>query len=89
MLDNARNVIERCAQRHRVGDHAARQIEDQVAAVRVQQALARRLAEQRRQMAELQRRKADAADAVIFGSVGGPKWDSVPYEVRPEASNEP
>src|SRR5260221_6246147 len=26
-----------------------------------------------------------AADAVIFGSVGGPKWDSVPYEVRPEA----
>ena len=29
--------------------------------------------------------KADAADAVIFGAVGGPKWDSVPYEVRPEA----
>src|SRR5437879_13012421 len=29
--------------------------------------------------------KADAADAVIFGSVGGPKWDSVPYEARPEA----
>jgi 3-isopropylmalate dehydrogenase len=29
--------------------------------------------------------KAQAADAVIFGSVGGPKWDSVPYEVRPEA----
>jgi 3-isopropylmalate dehydrogenase len=29
--------------------------------------------------------KAKAADAVIFGSVGGPKWDSVPYEVRPEA----
>src|SRR5258708_2660397 len=29
--------------------------------------------------------KAVAADAVIFGSVGGPKWDSVPYEVRPEA----
>src|SRR2546430_12827980 len=29
--------------------------------------------------------KAHAADAVIFGSVGGPKWDSVPYEVRPEA----
>src|SRR5471032_3024038 len=29
--------------------------------------------------------QADAADAVIFGSVGGPKWDSVPYEVRPEA----
>ncbi|MGN6114820.1 MAG: 3-isopropylmalate dehydrogenase, partial [Nitrobacter sp.] len=26
-----------------------------------------------------------AADAVIFGAVGGPKWDSVPYEARPEA----
>src|SRR5919206_2266487 len=29
--------------------------------------------------------KAKAADAVIFGSVGGPKWDEVPYEHRPEA----
>src|SRR3981081_3187357 len=29
--------------------------------------------------------KANAADAVIFGSVGGPKWDSVPYDARPEA----
>ncbi|WP_181701578.1 3-isopropylmalate dehydrogenase [Chthonobacter albigriseus] len=29
--------------------------------------------------------KALAADAVLFGAVGGPKWDSVPYEVRPEA----
>src|SRR5207244_13138587 len=29
--------------------------------------------------------KAKAADAVLFGAVGGPKWDSVPYEVRPEA----
>jgi len=29
--------------------------------------------------------KAMAADAVIFGSVGGPKWDKVAYEVRPEA----
>jgi 3-isopropylmalate dehydrogenase len=29
--------------------------------------------------------QAMAADAVIFGSVGGPKWDSVPYEARPEA----
>ena len=29
--------------------------------------------------------KADAADAVIFGAVGGPQWDKVPYEVRPEA----
>src|SRR4030081_3804476 len=31
------------------------------------------------------RAKADAADAVIFGAVGGPKWDSVPYDARPEA----
>ena len=29
--------------------------------------------------------KAKAADAIIFGAVGGPKWDKVPYEVRPEA----
>jgi len=29
--------------------------------------------------------KAKSADAVIFGAVGGPKWDKVPYEVRPEA----
>ncbi|MEP7241974.1 MAG: 3-isopropylmalate dehydrogenase [Devosia sp.] len=29
--------------------------------------------------------KALAADAVIFGAVGGPKWDKVPYEARPEA----
>jgi 3-isopropylmalate dehydrogenase len=29
--------------------------------------------------------RAKAADAVIFGSVGGPKWDGVPYDVRPEA----
>ncbi|WP_407049406.1 3-isopropylmalate dehydrogenase [Methyloraptor flagellatus] len=28
---------------------------------------------------------AQAADAVLFGAVGGPKWDSVPYDVRPEA----
>src|SRR4029078_13159290 len=28
--------------------------------------------------------KAHAADAVIFGAVGGPKWDNVPYDVRPE-----
>ncbi len=30
-------------------------------------------------------KKALAADAVIFGAVGGPKWDKVPYDVRPEA----
>jgi 3-isopropylmalate dehydrogenase len=29
--------------------------------------------------------KALAVDAVLFGAVGGPKWDKVPYEVRPEA----
>ena len=28
---------------------------------------------------------AHAAEAVIFGAVGGPKWDKVPYEGRPEA----
>jgi 3-isopropylmalate dehydrogenase len=30
--------------------------------------------------------KAFAADAVLFGAVGGPKWDAVPYEQRPEAA---
>jgi 3-isopropylmalate dehydrogenase len=29
---------------------------------------------------------AQAADAVMFGAVGGPKWDKVPYDVRPEAA---
>ena len=29
--------------------------------------------------------KAKKADAVLFGAVGGPNWDHVPYEVRPEA----
>ncbi len=29
--------------------------------------------------------KAKQADAVLLGSVGGPKWDNVPYEIRPEA----
>src|SRR5215831_19496889 len=29
--------------------------------------------------------KAQAADAVVFGAVGGPKWDKVPYAIRPEA----
>src|SRR3954471_6140440 len=31
------------------------------------------------------RARPTAADAVIFGAVGGPKWDAVPYDVRPEA----
>jgi 3-isopropylmalate dehydrogenase len=28
--------------------------------------------------------RARAADAVLFGSVGGPKWDGLPFEKRPE-----
>src|SRR6185437_3139249 len=36
-------------------------------------------------IAEETMQKAKAADAVIFGAVGGPKWDKVPYEARPEA----
>jgi 3-isopropylmalate dehydrogenase len=28
---------------------------------------------------------AAAADAVLFGAVGGPKWDKVKFDVRPEA----
>jgi 3-isopropylmalate dehydrogenase len=30
-------------------------------------------------------RRAEEADAVLFGAVGGPKWDKVGYDVRPEA----
>jgi 3-isopropylmalate dehydrogenase len=30
-------------------------------------------------------RRAQEADAVLFGAVGGPKWDKVGYDVRPEA----
>ena len=30
-------------------------------------------------------RKAKAADAIILGAVGGPKWDKVAYAQRPEA----
>jgi 3-isopropylmalate dehydrogenase len=29
--------------------------------------------------------KALAADAIMLGAVGGPKWDGVPYDQRPEA----
>ncbi len=28
---------------------------------------------------------ATSADAILFGAVGGPKWDGVPYDQRPEA----
>ena len=27
----------------------------------------------------------DKADAILFGSVGGPKWDHLPHSQRPEA----
>ncbi len=29
--------------------------------------------------------KAQAADAVLLAAVGGPQWDDVPYDVRPES----
>ncbi len=29
--------------------------------------------------------KAKEVDAVLFGSVGGPQWDKVPFDIRPEA----
>ncbi|WP_188823790.1 3-isopropylmalate dehydrogenase [Brucella endophytica] len=38
-----------------------------------------------RAISEEDMQKALAADAVLFGAVGGPKWDGVPYDVRPEA----
>jgi 3-isopropylmalate dehydrogenase len=28
--------------------------------------------------------RAQASDAVLFGAVGGPKWDALPFELRPE-----
>src|ERR1700720_3957624 len=28
--------------------------------------------------------RAQASDAVLFGSVGGPKWESLPFELQPE-----
>ena len=31
-------------------------------------------------------KKALAADAVLFGAVGGPKWATTPYDKRPEAA---
>jgi 3-isopropylmalate dehydrogenase len=37
-------------------------------------------------ISEAATQKALAADAVLFGAVGGPKWDKVPYEARPEAA---
>src|SRR5215472_9301286 len=28
--------------------------------------------------------RALASEAVLFGAVGGPKWDALPFELRPE-----
>jgi 3-isopropylmalate dehydrogenase len=36
-------------------------------------------------VSEATMKTALAADAVILGAVGGPKWDGVPYDRRPEA----
>jgi 3-isopropylmalate dehydrogenase len=36
-------------------------------------------------ISEAHMKQAMASDAVLFGAVGGPKWDKVPYDVRPEA----
>src|SRR6202030_1495914 len=36
-------------------------------------------------ISEAAMQKALTADAILFGAVGGPKWDKVPYDVRPEA----
>jgi 3-isopropylmalate dehydrogenase len=35
-------------------------------------------------LAEATLAKALAADAVLFGSVGGPKWETLPFELQPE-----
>jgi 3-isopropylmalate dehydrogenase len=36
-------------------------------------------------ISEADMKLAQAADAVLLAAVGGPRWDGVPYEVRPEA----
>ncbi len=36
-------------------------------------------------ISEATMQRALAADAVMLGAVGGPKWDGVPYDQRPEA----
>lgn len=36
-------------------------------------------------ISEAAMRRAFAADAILFGAVGGPKWNDVPYDARPEA----
>ncbi len=39
----------------------------------------------RKSISEATMDKAMAADAILMGAVGGPKWDNVPYDQRPEA----
>ena len=36
-------------------------------------------------ISEADMKRADAADAILLGAVGGPKWDGVAYDLRPEA----
>ncbi|MFO1124773.1 MAG: 3-isopropylmalate dehydrogenase [Methylocystis sp.] len=36
-------------------------------------------------ISEADMKRAHEADAVLLAAVGGPKWNSVPYDVRPEA----
>jgi 3-isopropylmalate dehydrogenase len=36
-------------------------------------------------ISEAAMKRAQEADAIMFGAVGGPKWDKVPYDKRPEA----
>jgi 3-isopropylmalate dehydrogenase len=36
-------------------------------------------------ISEADMKRAHEADAVLLAAVGGPKWDGVPYDVRPEA----
>src|SRR6266446_3124423 len=35
-------------------------------------------------LTEETRARAQASDAVLFGSVGGPKWETLPFELQPE-----
>src|SRR3954462_10109503 len=35
-------------------------------------------------VSEATMKKALASDAVLFGAVGGPKWDDLPFDKRPE-----
>ena len=38
---------------------------------------------------EATQKLAQAADAVLLGAVGGPKWDALPREQRPERGQRP